>query len=58
MFENMSPTLLNLDLASELTQRTSHPLDLYRKIAEEKKSGIALSEKYGFSNKFENESIF
>lgn len=57
-FETVSPTLLNLELASELTQRTSHPLDLYKKIAEEKKSGIALSEKYGFSNKFENESIF
>lgn len=57
-FENVSPTLLNLDLASELTQRTSHPLDLYKKIAEEKKDGIDLSEKHGFSNRFDNESIF
>lgn len=57
-FENVSPALLNLDLASDLTQRTSHPLDLYKKIAEEKKDGIDISEKYGFSNRFDNESIF
>lgn len=41
-----------------MTQRTSHPLDLYKKIAEEKKDGIDLSEKHGFSNRFDNESIF
>lgn len=32
VFENLNPRLLNLDLTENLTQRTVHPLDLYRDI--------------------------
>lgn len=34
VFEGIDPRLLNLEFASEITQRTLHPVDLYKKIKE------------------------
>lgn len=34
VFEGIDPRMLNLEFASEITQRTLHPIDLYRKIKE------------------------
>lgn len=34
IFEGIDPRMLNLEFASEITQRTLHPVDLYKKIKE------------------------
>lgn len=57
-FEALSPVSLNLNLIGELTQRTSHPLDLYKKIHKEQQSGINISEKYDLSVNSNSEAIF
>ena len=57
-FETLSPVSLNLNLIGELTQRTSHPLDLYKGIHKEQQSGINISEKYDLSVNSNSEAIF
>ena len=57
-FESLSPVSLNLNLIGELTQRTSHPLDLYKGIHKEQQSGINISEKYDLSVNSNCEAIF
>lgn len=57
-FENISPSSLNLNIVGELTQRTSHPLDLYKAIYKDQLSGTNISEKYGLSIMSNNETIF
>ncbi len=39
IFEGIDPRMLNLEFASEITQRTLHPVDLYKKIKELQDSG-------------------
>lgn len=41
-FENLNPLILNLDLASRFTQRTVHPLDLFKNV--EVQQGLGNSE--------------
>lgn len=60
--EGLDPRKLNLDFVSELTQRTVHPIDLYKKIKEMQDSGKYeqaaednnVSEKYARINLFDN----
>lgn len=40
VFEGVDPRKLNLNLTSEITQRTLHPIDLYRKIHELQNKGM------------------
>lgn len=39
VFEGLDPRKLNLNFASEITQRTSHPIDLYKKIKLDQENG-------------------
>lgn len=39
IFEGLDPRKLNLNFASEITQRTSHPIDLYKKIKINQENG-------------------
>lgn len=39
IFEGLDPRKLNLNFASEITQRTSHPIDLYKKIKIDQENG-------------------
>lgn len=41
VFEGFNPERLNLELAGKLTQRTEHPLDLFKKIRSAQKNGNA-----------------
>ncbi|MEB6339914.1 SNF2-related protein [Mammaliicoccus sciuri] len=39
IFENLDPRKINLDFVSQITQRTLHPIDLYKKIQSMQKNG-------------------
>lgn len=60
VFEGIDPRKLNLDLASELTQRTQHPIDLFSTIkkAQLEESNSDIFELVGISEKYRNLKLF
>lgn len=54
IFENINPSKLNLNFVSEITQRTLHPIDLYKKIdiMQKEKNFTAVLEDNDISSKY------
>lgn len=59
-FDNLNPLKLNLDFASQITQRTKHPLDLFKEIKELQDSGNAQTalERNDVSDDLSSEKLF
>ena len=60
IFEGLYPRQLNLDLAGDITQRTAHPLDLFKEIDDAQKKGYTeiLKDKFEFGENIVSEEIF
>ena len=60
IFEGLYPRQLNLDLAGDITQRTAHPLDLFKEIDDAQKKGYTeiLKDKFDFGENIVSEEIF
>lgn len=60
IFEGLYPKYLNLELVGNITQRTSHPLDLFKYIYIAQKNGELqiLKDKLDFDENYSNEIIF
>lgn len=60
VFEGLDPRKLNLDFASDITQRTLHPIDLYKKIAKMQENGQyeQVAEENIISERYTNEKLF
>lgn len=59
IFEGLDPKKLNLNLVSDITQRTLHPIDLYKKILNaQTNNSNSIGDEFNISKKYMNESIF
>lgn len=60
VFEGLDPRKLNLDLASEFTQRTVHPIDLYKNVTNMQIQGMMeqVLEQNDISEKYKDLNIF
>lgn len=59
VFEGLDPRKLNLDFVSEITQRTIHPIDLYREIEKLQTDGDieAVLEDYDISDNYRDQKV-
>ncbi|PTJ59028.1 helicase [Mammaliicoccus sciuri] len=59
LFDGIDPRYLNLDLFSEITQRTTHPIDLYNNIDNLQKKNMyhRVIDYYNLDEKFKNSKI-
>lgn len=60
IFDNLKALNLNVQFAGEITQRTKHPIDLFREIQIKQSNGESedLLANYNVSNEFEGQKLF